>query len=119
MAGPLCYAAGVSSPLLTVVLTALLSSLCTVALAVLVFRRVARRVEEKVEQRLKEELAATATEVGEAMEVRLRRVVADAVKEFRSASLAAGATRTAAVTGAELLQEGLRLLMGGPPKSGP
>jgi hypothetical protein len=99
-----------------VVATAVLSSLLTVGLAVLVFRRLAKRIEERVEHRLEASLAKTAVEVGDAMEQRLRRVVGDAVREFRSASLAAGATRTAAATGAELLQEGLRLLMGGPPK---
>lgn len=99
-----------------VVATAVLSSLLTVGLAALVARRLLRRVEDRLERRLEESLARTAVEVGDAMEARLRRVVSDAVGEFRSSGLAAGATRTAAATGAELLQEGLRLLMGGPPK---
>ena len=99
-----------------VVATAFLSSLLTVGLAVLVFRRVAGRMEERLEQKLHDRLAQTAEEVGQAMETRLRTVVADAVRDFRRASIAEGASRTVATAGADLVQEGLRILMGGPPR---
>jgi type II secretory pathway pseudopilin PulG len=102
--------------IIMIVATAVLSSLLTVALAVLLFRGYAARVEERLEQRLHERLAQAAEEVGETIEARLRKVVRDAVGDFKAASLAAGATRTVATTGAELVQEGLRILMGGGPR---
>ena len=102
--------------IILIVATAVLSSLLTIALAVLLFRGYAERVEQRLEQRLHDKLAQTAEEVGETIEVRLRKVVRDAVGDFKAASLAAGATRTVATTGAELVQEGLRILMGGGPK---
>lgn len=100
---------------LLVPLTAALSALATVGLAWLVFRGVMARQEAELERRLEEALARTAREVGDVIEQRLRAVIADALADFR-AGAAASATRTAAVTGAELLQEGLRILMGGPSK---
>ena len=100
-----------------IVATAVLSSLLTVGLAGVVFRRIAGRMEERLEARLQERLAEIAEEVGETIEARLRSVVRDAVRDFKQASLASGATRTVATTGAELVQEGLRILMGGPPRS--
>lgn len=102
--------------IILIVATAVLSSLLTVALAALVFRGYAAKVEQRLEQRLHDKLAETAEEVGETIETRLRKVVRDAVGDFKAASLAAGATRSVAVTGAELVQEGLRILMGGSPK---
>lgn len=96
--------------------TAVLSALATVALARLAFGRALARAEADLERRLEEALARAAREVGDAMEVRLRKVIADALAELRDSSFAGGATRSAATTGAELLQEGLRILMGGPPK---
>lgn len=103
--------------IIMIVATAALSSLLTVVLAVIVFKRIAVRMEERLERRLHDKLAETAQEVGETIEVRLRRVVRDAAKDFKAASLAAGATRSVAVTGAELVQEGLRILMGGGPRN--
>ncbi|HUO85835.1 MAG TPA: hypothetical protein VM617_00475 [Thermoanaerobaculia bacterium] len=100
---------------LLILLTAALTALATVGLAWLVFRGVLARQEAELERRLEEALARTAREVGDVMEMRLRGVIADALADFR-AGAAANATRSAAVTGAELLQEGLRLLMGGPAK---
>jgi len=99
-----------------IVATAVLSCLLTVAVAAAFFRVYAARVEQRLEQRLHDKLAETAEEVGEAIEIRLRKVVRDAVGDFKSAGLAAGATRSVAITGAELVQEGLRILMGGSPK---
>lgn len=101
---------------IAVPVTAALAALLTVGLAHLVFRRALARAEADLERRLEEALARAAREVGDAMEVRLRKVIADALAELRTSSFAAGATRSAAATGAELLQEGLRILMGGPPK---
>jgi len=100
----------------TIAVTAVVTSLLTVGLALLVFRRMAGKIEARLEQRLHDKLAATAEEVGEVIEVRLRSVVRDAVKDFKSASMASAATRTVAASGAELVQEGLRILMGGPPR---
>jgi hypothetical protein len=96
--------------------TAALSALATVALARFAFGRALARAEADLERRLEEALARAAREVGDAMEVRLRKVIADALAELRASSFAGGATRSAAATGAELLQEGLRILMGGPSK---
>lgn len=99
--------------------TAALSALATVGLAHLVFRRALARAEADLERRLEEALARAAREIGDGMEIRLRKVIADALAELRASSFAGGATRSAATTGAELLQEGLRILMGGPPKPPP
>jgi hypothetical protein len=96
--------------------TAVLAALLTVGLAHLVFRGALARAEADLERRLEEALARAAREVGDTMEVRLRKVIADALAELRASSFAGGATRSAAATGAELLQEGLRILMGGPAK---
>lgn len=104
------------SPLATILLTALLTSLLTVALVLLLAGRVLRRVELQVERRLREELDHTARVVGEELEARLQKVISDAVAELKRTSLAGAATRSVATTGAELMQEGLRILMGGPPK---
>lgn len=107
--------------ILMIVGTAVLSSALTVGVLMLFFRRFAVQVEERLERRLQERLAASAHDIGEAMEARLRSVVGDAVGELKRASLTAGATRTVAVTGSELVQEGLRILMGGglkPPGEG-
>lgn len=101
---------------IAVPVTAVLAALLTVGLAHLVFRRALARAEADLERRLEESLARAAREVGDAMEVRLRKVIADALAELRASSFAGGATRSAAATGAELLQEGLRILMGGPSK---
>ena len=103
--------------IILIVATAVLSSLLTVALALLLFRGYAARVEERLERRLHDKLAETTQEVGEAIEARLRKVVRDAVGDFKAAGLAAGATRSVAITGAELVQEGLRILMGGSPRT--
>lgn len=96
--------------------TAVLSALLTVGLAHLVFRRALGRAQAELEQRLEEALSRAARDVGDAMEKRLRRVIADALVELRASNMAGSATRAAAATGAELLQEGLRILMGGPPR---
>lgn len=96
--------------------TAVLSALATVGLARLAFGRAVARAEADLERRLEEALARAAREVGDAMEIRLRKVIADALAELRASGYAGSATRSAATTGAELLQEGLRILMGGPPK---
>jgi hypothetical protein len=101
---------------IAVPVTAVLSALFTVGLARLAFRRQIERTEAELERRLEEALARAAREVGDAMEKRLRRVIADALVDLRAANLAGSATRAAATTGAELLQEGLRILMGGPPR---
>ncbi len=99
--------------ILMIVGTAVLSSALTVGFLMLFFRRFAAQVETRLERRLQERLEASAQEIGDAMEARLRSVIGDAVRELKHASLAAGATRTVANSGAELLQEGLRILMGG------
>ena len=96
--------------------TAILSALLSVGLAHLVFRRALARAEADLERRLEEALARAAREIGDGMEIRLRKVIADALAELRASSFAGSTTRSAATTGAELLQEGLRILMGGPPK---
>jgi hypothetical protein len=94
--------------------TAVLSALLTVWLARLAFGRAAARAEADLERRLEEALARAARDIGDAMEKRLRRVIAEALVELRASNMAGSATRAAATTGAELLQEGLRILMGGP-----
>ena len=102
--------------------TAVLSALLTVWLARLAFGRAAARAEADLERRLEEALARAARDIGDAMEKRLRRVIADARVELKASNMAGSATRAAAATGAELLQEGLRILMGGPsrpPGAGP
>jgi sensor domain CHASE-containing protein len=104
------------SPLAAVLLTAVLSSLLTVGLVLVLAGRVMRRIEMQVERRLREELDHTARIVGEELEARLQKVISDAVAELKRSSLAGAASRSVAATGAELMQEGLRILMGGPPK---
>lgn len=101
---------------IAVPVTAVLSALLTVAFARLAFRRHVARAQADLERRLEEALARAATEVGDAMEKRLRRVIADALADLRATNMASSATRAAAATGAELLQEGLRILMGGAPR---
>lgn len=101
---------------IAVPVTAVLSALLTVAFARLAFRRHVERAQADLEHRLEQALARAATEVGDAMEKRLRRVIADALADLRASNMASSATRAAAATGAELLQEGLRILMGGAPR---
>ena len=101
---------------IAVPVTAILSALLTVGLARAAFGRALARAEADLERRLEEALARAARDVGDAMEKRLRRVIADALVDLKASNMAGSATRAAAATGAELLQEGLRILMGGPPR---
>lgn len=103
----------------TALLSALLAAFLAVAFARAAVARTLAAKEAELERRLEEALQRAARDAGEAMEKRLRGVVADALHDFRAAGpagFASSATRGAAATGAELLQEGLRLLMGGAPR---
>lgn len=99
---------------IAVPVTAILSALLTVGLARAAFGRALAEAEADLERRLEEALARAARDVGDAMEKRLRRVIADALVDLKASNMAGNATRAAAASGAELLQEGLRILMGGP-----
>jgi hypothetical protein len=93
------------SQALAVVATAVLSSLLTLGLAAWYFRRQVRpRLEGEVEERV-EQAAAVIQE-------RVRQGVSEALSELRIEDMLPGPQRAAVKTATELLEAGLRPLMG-------
>ena len=80
--------------------TALLSSLFTLAMAYWIFDRVLRhRIEEHIDRYVDEAVA----ELGREIEERVKQGVVDGVASLPSTEVLAGATRTAARSGVDLI----------------
>lgn len=93
--------------------TALLSSVFTLALAAWLFET---RIRPRLQQHVDEEVDKAIDEMGQTIEERVRAGVRSGVASLASTETLAGATRSAARTGADLMGIGLGLasLLGGP-----
>lgn len=98
--------------------TALLSSVFTLALAAWLFET---RIKPRLQEHVDEEVERAVEELGRTIEERVRSGVKSGVASLPSTEVLAGATRSAARTGADLMGIGLGLasLFGGPRRNPP
>lgn len=98
--------------------TALLSSVFTLAAAAWIFER---RVKPRLQEYVDEEVERAIAELGQTIEERVRSGVRSGVASLPSTEVLAGATRSAARTGADIVGIGLGLasLFGGARRTRP
>ncbi|MBV1882377.1 MAG: hypothetical protein KUG82_12130 [Pseudomonadales bacterium] len=94
--------------IIIIIATALLTSITTLAAGYYIFEK---RIKIKLEQKIDESI----TSLGDTVEEKVRQGVLNGISSIPSREVLRGTTRTMAKTGAEIVEDGLKTILGKKP----